>query len=55
MGGRKKFKIRTSGNREYDSADSGGPSNTLASGNQEYVQKVVQNMRDRLRPDENTR
>ena len=40
------------GNREYDSEDSGGPSNTLASGNRECVQKVVQNMKDRIRRDE---
>ena len=39
-------------NREYDSEDSGGLSDTLASGNREYVRKVVQNMKDRLRCDE---
>ena len=40
------------GNREYCSEDSGGLSDTLALGHREYVQKVVQNMKDLLRRDE---
>ena len=40
-----------SGNGENGSEDSGGLSETHASGNREYTRKVVQNMKDRLRHD----
>ena len=38
----------------YGSEDSGGLSETHASGNREYTRKVVQNMKDRLRHDESS-
>ena len=43
-------------NREYGygSEDSGGLSETHASGNRKYTRKVVQNMKDRLRHDESS-
>ena len=40
------------GNQEYGSEDSGGLSETHASGNREHARKIVQNMKDRLRHDE---
>ena len=41
-----------SGNREYGTENSGGLSETHASGPRGYTRKVVQNMKDRLRHDE---
>ena len=41
-----------SGNRGYGTENSGGLSETPASGNREYMQKVFQNVKDRLRHNE---
>ena len=56
--GRKKYNSRccsvqhASVNREYGTENSGGLSETQASGNREYMREVVQNMKDRLGHDD---
>ena len=42
-----------SGNREYSSEDAGSLAETHASGNRGHTRKVVQNIKDQLRHDEN--